>query len=276
MTDPRPPATDALDAALRDLRGRVVFPPTPDLAGPVGARIASGRPAPRRRFALVADHPFRWAAAALLLLAALTLVASSSVRHAAADALGVAGIRIERVRDEPTPLPSPAGATIGLGARTTLAASASGAGFALAVPDPAVYGAPDDVYLRPLSTGGTMVTLVYAPDDRFPEAAETGVGALLMQFPTVDDEAMLIKRVMGDGRVQGVAFDGANGFWVTGTSELVILDDPAGPVCCARQSANVLIWQRDGITYRLESALTLDEAMAVARSMAPFAAGREP
>ena len=37
----------------------------------------------------------------------------------------------------------------------------------------------------------------------------------------------------------------------------------------ARLAANTLLWERDGVTYRLESALDRDAALAIARQLTP-------
>lgn len=269
MGEPLPRRDDALERDLSALAGRVAFPPAPELVPSVTAAIAARRSLPiQSRQPWPRRHLFLTVAAALILLCLVATLVSPTARRAAADALGVAGIRIERIRPEPTALPSPAGATIGLGARTTLTVAAESAGFTLRQLDPTVYGAPDDVYLRPLTGDAALITFVYAPDARLPAAAETGTGVLLMQFVSRDDVELFMKGVMDGGTVQSVSFDGATGFWVEGTSQLTILNDPSVPPCCTtRPSANVLIWERDGVTYRMESALSLDEAIAVARSM---------
>lgn len=260
---------DMLGRELTALSQRIAFPPTPDLAPAIAARIAAGHArTSRSRRQWPRQHPYLLGAVALIVLCLVATLASSTVRQAAADALGVAGIRIEWIEPTPTALPSPAGATIGLGIRTSLIDAAANAGFTLLELDPAVFGPPDDVYLRPLASGGALVTFVYAPDAHLPQTAETGAGLLLMQFVSQDDLALFIKGVMGDGIVRMVSFDGATGYWVEGTSQLTILDDPSAPACCAsRPSANVLIWERDGVTYRLETSLSLDEAMSIARAM---------
>jgi hypothetical protein len=259
---------------LRQLRDMIVFPETPDVAGNVQVTLAS-KPQPiahPRRRGLLA-HPWL-AIAALVLLAAIAALTSSSVRNTVAELLGVPGIRIEF--DEKTPIaqPSPAAVTIGLGERTTLDAAIASAEFEVLAPDASMYDKPDDVYLRGLPGGRNLVTLIYLSDNRLPAAAETGVGLLLMQFVAPAEIEIMVKSVMGEGSSRQVYFNGNRGYWIEGTSSLEILNDPSVPKCCTgnpRPSANVLLWQADGVTYRLESALSRAEAIAVAESMTTIA-----
>jgi hypothetical protein len=84
---------------------------------------------------------------------------------------------------------------------------------------------------------------------------------------------------MGDGIGREVVVDGERGYWVFGTSSLAILYDPSAATCCTdspRPSANVLLWTSDGITYRMESALSQTDSMAAAESMTPAIATPEP
>ena len=43
-----------------------------------------------------------------------------------------------------------------------------------------------------------------------------------------------------------------------------------------RVEGNVLIWEEDGVTFRLETSLPLDEALAVAGSLVPWSGGNPP
>src|SRR5918993_4814583 len=89
-----------LDRALTDLAASLEFPPTPDLAAAVSARLDEApatRPRPRpRRW----SWPAGWrrltvAGLAAVLLAAAVLVASPGTREAVARRLGLRGIGVE-------------------------------------------------------------------------------------------------------------------------------------------------------------------------------------
>lgn len=308
MTSPHHPddgplAVDDLAAALAGLRGGVAFPPTPNLASAVSSVILSGaknldaasRPGSvetTRPFLLV-PRPLAYATLALVLLLGAALSFSGDLRSAVADRLGLPGIRIELVDETPTADPTPpslippaegseghssspvsVGSTLLLGEPTGLAQAQAAVPYVIRLP--LALGAPDEVYLRRL-TDGPMVAVVYLARPGLPSAAETGVGALLMQFPAGPDSADIAKKVLfGEGRepsgsLTEVDVDGQPAYWITGASELTILEDPSASYRDdpSRPSANVLLWAAGGITYRLETALPLTDALALAESLAP-------
>jgi hypothetical protein len=272
-----------LERELALLTGRVAFPATPDMATAVRARLAAEpRTAPIVDLAggRVRRRPWLYAAAAILVLALIASLTLSSVREAVADWLGVPGIRIEFGDDadqdaetplpsaspEPSPSPQP---DLDLGEEVSLATASTHVVFDIAAPDAQLVGEPDAVYVRLLPDGERMVSLVYFADERLPRAAETGVGLLIMQFRAAEEVQYMIKSIMGPEDPILTTVDGGRGYWAEGASSLMILGDPSRTCCpgSARPSANVLIWQKDGITYRLETALSFAEAKAIAESM---------
>ncbi len=267
-----------LEQALTELAPRVAYPPTPDLAATIRAQIAA-EPAPLRPGwswpALLRPRRLAVAFLVLLIIAVGALAVSPELRTAVAKRLGIHGIEIIFVDETPTPAASPVGTTLLLGEPMTLEEAQSRVGYVIQVP--AELGPPDEVYLRRLAAG-PMVTLLYRPRPELPEAEETGVGALRMQFPATSDIDQIVKRVtMGTGSVIGVTIDGANGFWVMGSSELVISQDPsAGFAPVSRPSADVLIWEEDGMAYRLEVNLLMSDAIAIAESLQPAASTATP
>jgi hypothetical protein len=260
-----------LEQALTELAPRVAYPPTPDLAATIRAQIAA-EPAPLRPGwswpALLRPRRLAVVFLVLLIIAVGAVAVSPELRTAVAKRLGIHGIEIIFVDETPTPAASPVGTTLLLGEPMTLAQAQSRVGYVIQVP--AELGPPDEVYLRQLSAG-PMVTLLYRPRPGLPEAEETGVGALLMQFPATSDIDQIVKRVtMGTGSVISVMIDGADGFWVMGSSELVISQDPsAGFAPVSRPSADVLIWEQNGMAYRLEVNLLMSDAIAIAESIQP-------
>jgi hypothetical protein len=270
MTERRDAQTEGLERALNRLGGGLAFPPTPDLAASVRTEIAArgGRPVP----AEPAPFPVRRVlaiAAILVLLLAGAMLGLPGVRSAVADRLGLSGIDIEIVdRDEePTPIPTSAGANLLLGERVSLEDAEARAGYDVIVPT--ALGSPDEVYLRMLSSG-PMVTLLYLPREGLPVTAESGVGALLMQFPANKRPGDLAKRVsMGVGYVAEVDLGEREAFWITGESQLVLDQDPSDTFedLIARGSANVLLWETHGLTFRLETGLIRSEALAIAESV---------
>jgi hypothetical protein len=66
--------------------------------------------------------------------------------------------------------------------------------------------------------------------------------------------------------VEPAGFDGSPGLWISGA-----LHDVFFPGASPRLAGNVLIWERHGATYRLESrSLTKAEAVSLARSLTRF------
>src|SRR4051794_7048902 len=186
MSDPRrlPPSEHDLDQQLRALQPLVRFPPTPDLASSVqtfiAAQAALATPVRPERAWL---RPRRLAVAAVVvvLLAVGALIAFPQARTSLAKRFGVDGIEIIFVNETPTPAASPIGISLVLGDEMTLEEAQTRVDFP--VQSPALYGEPDEIYVRELQSE-TVVTLLYRPRANLPMAAETGVGALLMEFAT--------------------------------------------------------------------------------------------
>jgi hypothetical protein len=267
-------ANDPIERELAELRRRIAFPPTPDLVPAVRTRIAA-RAARRAPVRLPGWRPVLVAAAVVVLLALGLSLLSSTVRDTVADAFGVSGIRIEFREETPTAIattPStPTTPQLDLGRQVSLRDAAARSNLFLAMPDSAVLGQPDQVYLREQPDGGYLVTLVYLPTETLPPAAETGVGLLLMEFQSTNRVEFMVKGVMGTGQISEVFVNGSRGYWIEGTSTLMLINDASAPCCNGpeRPSANVLLWQRGDVTFRMETALTLSEAMAIAESVAP-------
>jgi hypothetical protein len=269
-----------LERALRRLGRRIEFPTTPDLTSAVRARIAE-QPAPRpgRLLWFTPRRSLAAAAAILFFLLAAALAVFPGARDAVADLFGVRGIQISIERDEePTPVPtlvataaaSPVGPDLSLGRQVTLQEARTLAPYEIHVPNPAAYGEPDEVYVRNLPDDNTMVSLIYYPAPDLPEAEETGVGALLMQFEAREDVNYIMKGVFeGGGYTTPTELGDGDAWWVYGATRIVLLDDPSAPCCPAgRPSANVLLWEQDGLTFRLESDLTMSRATTLAESIA--------
>jgi hypothetical protein len=295
MAEPRNPFAGMTDEEiareLADLGALVAFPATPDLARtvrdatatePAGAKI--------RRF------PVRkvLAAAAVVTLALVAgLLLSGGFRDAVADFFGVRGVRIVFERGTPTPSASvvpvctptatpvttpaasplaeatPVGTGLLLGQRVTLAEAQAAVPYQVQVPALASLGEPDEIYLRTLPDGNQMVSFVYFPAPGLPETLETGVGALLMQFEARDRVEYLGKAV-GEGNAWvRTDLNGQLALWIEGAHQLTLVTDPSQGCCVEpeRTAGNVLLWENDGVTFRLESSLEMEEAIEIAESV---------
>ena len=244
----------ALERELVLLRDEVAWPPTPDLAGAVAARLASEPPRrarPRPALPLLRPATVALVALAVVAVLAATLAASPGVRARIADWLGIGAVRIERVERLPDVGPA---ADLGLGRRTTLAGARRAA--RVPVPTVAVLGAPDAVYVD-TATIDRAVSVVYLARPGLP-AATKGIGALLTVIPGGD--VGIVKKLLGTGTtVAPIDVNGAPGVFVSG--ERHVIEPPN------RLAGNTLLWVSDGATYRLETALGRAGALRLARSV---------
>lgn len=228
-----------LDQELRALGHELALPPVPNLIPEVRARIE--RPArPRFRLALAI-------VGATLVATLAALLAIPQTRAAILRFLRIGGERIERVETQPT---APAGPRTPLGRRVTLDQARAAIEFELGVPDD--YRA---VYLDRSIPGG-MVTFVLAPRVVVSEWPGT-------QLPYVQ------KQVGPRTRVEQVEVDGAPGVWLTAAPHVVIFRSPDGETRFRerRLAGNVLVWERDGVTFRLEGMRTKRGALELARNL---------
>jgi hypothetical protein len=243
-----------LELELRALGDEIAWPPTPDLVAAVQTRVAA---APRRRarraWPVPRLAPALAAVLAVLLAVAVLLAASSGVRATLRDWLGIGSVRITRVHRLPDLAPA---RTLGLGRRATLAA----AGRELGRPVATVHalGAPDAVYLG--EGLPVRVSLVYVARPGLP-AGTAGVGALLDELQG-NELAFVEKMVAGNVPIVRVRVNGAPGYFIAGRHG-VTLPNELRP----RLAGNTLVWVRDDVSYRLETALGLRGALALARSV---------
>ena len=271
MTD-RLPLTDLSDSDLEqrliDL-GPQLYPTTSDLATQVRRRLES-EPVPRT----ATPRPVIWLAAALLLIAiAGGLLLFPEARNAIADRLGLPGVQIRWVDEAPTPEPSRVGTPLLLGRPVSLDEAQAAVDFPVRVPAAAGFGAPQEIYLLD-EDQGAMVSFVYPAGPGLPASDETGVGALLTQFRGEADRDMIEKGLLNDGaretHLEAVTVGGEQGFWISGAPHTFFVVCYDAGDCRQeryRLAGNVLIWEQDGVTLRLESALRREDALAIAESV---------
>ena len=84
-----------------------------------------------------------------------------------------------------------------------------------------------------------------------------------------DDQILLKKLTSPATRVERVSVGGSPGVFLSGNAHFLFLVDEYGFVVedSARLARDVLIWERDGVGYRLEGDLELDEALRIAASL---------
>lgn len=254
------------ESMLAGLREAVDFPPERDLTAPVRARIESPVSVPVRSWRISPRFAFALVIAFVAAVTA-TMALFPGVRAAVADWLGISGIEIRVQDDLPEPSSPPSVAlALQLGESVTLEDARARAAFDIEQPGASGLGDPDVYFVEP-PVGGA-VSLVYSPSERLPQTSQAGVGLLITQFEA-DLHATLIKKVATEGsRVKPVTI-GDEGYWIKGAPHALLYVDAEGEVRedLIRLADNTLVWEEDGVSYRLESKLGLRDALAIARSM---------
>ncbi|MFN2624612.1 MAG: hypothetical protein ABR520_00825 [Mycobacteriales bacterium] len=253
-----------LAVRLTDVRQRLVLPPTPDIAAVVRAVLDSepdrtpGQAHARRRRWLVS------LLAAAVLTPSAVLAASPGARDTVARWLRIRGVAIERVPSA-APLPTVVGAGLALGDPTTLATARARASFPVALPT--LLGTPDEVYAA--SEPAERVSLVYAARPGLPAAPFTSAGAVLTELRAGIREDFLKKLISAQTSIDTVTIGGIRGYYISGSPHVVMLLGANGQPIedTVALAGDVLLWERDGVTYRLESALSKAAALRLAESL---------
>lgn len=256
MADHRPTNADT-ERALVALGASLEYPPTPSIAPAVIAtlttelRLRPGPPFPglalwpRRRVLLLA--------AALVLLLAGTAVAARLV-------IGAVDIRV--VPTPSTPRPTTVATGPALGERVTLAEAERAVSFPVRLPS--ALGPPTEVRLAGAPFGAPVVVLAWEPDAANPRIEGIPWGTLLMELPG-DEEPVAFKELLGSTLFRTVRVSGNDGYWISGPHDLV-LRTPEGEQRFLVKG-NVLLWEADGTTFRLETALDEADAIALAETV---------
>jgi hypothetical protein len=256
VTDPRRSADDRLVAALTDLAAAIDWPATPPLASSVAASIRAG-----------AVTRARWRPArrglVLGLLAALLLAGL-----AAAIGFALGGLRITFGGPPPgSPLPPAIVAERGFGEEVTLEEAEASLGGLLVPADPAL-GDPDHVYFD-RRTGSAA--LAWGDRPGLPADPDSGLGIVVTQFPADIGPETFEKVIHSGTRVEQAAVSGRSGYWIEGGEHYFLFRDADGEVLDAtiRLVGSTLMWERDGLTVRIEGAPSLTDAVRIAESMVP-------
>jgi hypothetical protein len=229
--------TDDLETGLRDLGAHLDVPPAPDVTAAVLDRLDT--PASRRRVPRLVT-----AAVAALLALAAAMVVSPAVRAAVFDLLRIGGVEIHQNEPAPTPTsetPLPGEHDV------TLAQARETVDFTLRLP--AGLGEPDTV--RILEDRVVSMSFGDLRIDQF----DGGLGPMFEKFAAAED-------------VHRVSVGDLPGVWVD-RPHVVLYVDEDGMLReeAARLAGSTLIWEDDGVTYRVEGDLTETEALAVAESL---------
>jgi hypothetical protein len=262
-----------MERLLTQLGRDLDYPPTPELATAVTARLrgAAGAPAeapPRRsRPRLLPPAGLRRALAlaliALFLLAGTVFAAVPGVRDAVLEFFGLQGATVERTARLPAP---PAEQRLDLGRRTSLEQAGDRVAFEPLVP--ADLGDPDAVFLKDDLQGGEL-SLVYGPQQGLPRARTTPYGLLVSEFRGDIHPALVGKLAGPSTRIERLTVDGHPAIWIEGAPHFFFYRDPNGNIVEGelRLAQNVLLLERDKLLVRFEGAFDRERAVAIARSL---------
>lgn len=271
------------EAYVEETAAAFAYPPTPDIAAAVREQLASKRPRrmPARRLA--------WAAVVLVIVVA-SLLAVPQVRAGLLDALRIGAVRILLTDPTATPTstpapsltattaavrpgtatpdtprtlsppatspatPTPLTSVLDLAGETTLAEAQAQVDLPIRLPAyPPDLGAPDRVFLQDME--GPALFLVWLEPEQ-PEQVrltlhELGPGTFVSKGPPAI--------------VEETTVSGQRAVWTTGP---YYVKSRGGDYENKRLiEGHVLIWTDGQITYRLETDLTLDEAVRIAESL---------
>jgi hypothetical protein len=266
-----------LEQALIDAGRTIDYPPTPGIAARVRAELKTDQPRQPDRARL---RPAFVIALAILAAMALLLIIPET-REAIAQLLGLRTIRIIDLTPIPptqqeipltatparmTPAPSPTAGVVPFKqcCETTLAEAQQRARFKLLLPpdeEPSRVFFQDQVFGR--GSEAQQSVLVFGDPDR-------------PRFVSYQATRYLYgKMVRGSGTIiTETQVGGQRALWLTGALHvLVTLDRNGQPMLGIERpvNANTLIWETGdmdtGVTYRLETSLSLVEAIAFAESL---------
>ena len=238
-----------LEQQLLDLRASVAWPDTPEIADGIVARLVEPPPTPRRRLRIAVV-----ALAVALAVATAVLAVSPGARSALRDLFRIGGVEITRVDRLPD---LDAYGDLFLGEPLPLEEAQERVAFTIQQPETKQGGPVERVFVDESVLGG-LVTIVWPPEPR----------VILQQF---EGWALpYVYKIAGPGTViENVEIRGAPGVWIEGAPHYVIFatQDSETHERETRLGGNVLIWERNGITYRLEGDVTKQQALAIANGV---------
>jgi hypothetical protein len=182
-----------------------------------------------------------------------------------ADLLGVAGIEITF---DPDPADA-AGAELELGEPVSLEEATEAVDFVLSAPGS--LGAPDAVFMSDRPSSG-RVSMVWASGETLPASGDIGIGLIYSQFALeLAEDANFVKSVTPNTSVRAVEVGSAIGLWMEGAPHLITFEDGAGNRVEeeTRLAGNVLMWESDGVTHRIETTVGLQATLRLAGSLRP-------
>lgn len=256
MTNSVPNTTEV---RLGEIAPHFSYPPTPDIAAHERRRLLGERPATRRPYAVRPARLIAGAFAALLLLLAIGLIVPQT-RAALLRIFDIGAVRILADEETTTPAATPAHTLLDVAGATSLAEASTVVDFDIRLPTyPADLGPPDQVYVQKLAdTGldGPIAILVWLDPDRPGEAKLS-----LYQIPV---PSYALKQASLES-IRETEVDDQMAFWVRGPHRLKLQNGDYEEWLFV--PGNVLLWSDGRMTYRLESGLSMEEAVRIGESL---------
>ena len=240
---------DELETTLREAGERFPFQQTPSV---VGRALPSFGERPRRR-----ARPVLAVALVAAAVVSGALAVSPAARSEARAWLDVVpGVDVEQVAELP-PFPADAHGPY-LGDEVSLDMAREGVPWRLRLPEIEGLGEPAAIFMRYDVPGG-IVTLRYGTEPR----------ALLSQWRgSIADASYQL--VSERSRVENVSVAGRPAVWLEGEVQATYTFVGADGKLHREKlpvSGNVLLWEEDGIAFRLETAASQETALEVAESL---------
>jgi hypothetical protein len=130
------------------------------------------------------------------------------------------------------------------------------------------YGPPDAIYLGTQPPG--LVTFVWRARADLPGSTSApSVGLIVQQYRSSGDGVFFGKGVSGGSAVHEVVVEGKRGYWIDGAPHSIAYFDAQNNYVedTVRWASNALVWATNGVTYRIESSLTQEQATALVASL---------
>jgi hypothetical protein len=249
--------TDPFETRLKELTGEFSYPATPPIARKVMARI---------RKPVSSSRKLAWAFT-ILLLAFASLMAVPTVRAAVIEFIQIGVVRIFPSNEAlPTQTPDPKITSTAvptslipflasISGETTLTEARRIANYPIALPaHPPDLGEPDHVFVQ--EAAEAMVILVWA-DEENPQQMK-------MSLHLIPQYSWVIKKANFE-TVKLTTVQGEQAAWTTGPYPLIMNN---GDIHYTRLiEGHVLIWTQGDLTYRLETGLSMEEAIRIAESL---------
>ena len=251
-----------IENRLHSITSGMEYPPTPDIASHVRERL---RPSARSRFI---PRKLAWSLTIVFVLVS-SIVLIPPVRAAVIEFIQIGIVRIfpQPTEAPETLVPPTATPTIqfpsliplldDLAGETNLEDAQEIVSYQILLPTyPSDLGSPDHVYVQDVE--GAMTVLVWV-DPLQPENVTMSLHFIPVRHWAINK--------FGPEIIEETTVNGERALWAEGPYPLFLSN---GNVEFVRLiEGHVLIWESDGVTYRLETDLGMEEAIKIAESLEP-------